>query len=54
MKDAMEALVNEQNVVEKIRTWPWEPGTVRGLATALFLPVVIWVITKLLERFSGF
>jgi hypothetical protein len=54
LKDAMEGLVNEQNVIEKIRTWPWEPGTVRGLATALLLPVIIWVITKLLERFSGF
>jgi len=32
---------------------PREPGTVRGLAAALLLPVVIWLIQYGLEKVLG-
>jgi hypothetical protein len=37
-------------VVDAIPTWPWQPGLLRGAATAFFLPLIIWVVTRLLER----
>jgi len=50
LKDGIESLVAVQNELSKLRTWPWKAGTVSGLAVALFLPIVIWGIQRLLER----
>jgi hypothetical protein len=47
----MEALVHERNVIEKVYTWPWQRETVSGLSTALLLPIILWLITKLLDAF---
>lgn len=54
LKDALESLVVAQNELDKIRTWPWQPGTLRGLATAVLLPLLLWLITRLLERLVTF
>jgi hypothetical protein len=51
MKDGMEAVTREREVLSQIHTWPWQQETVGGLSTALFLPIIIWIITRLLERF---
>lgn len=50
MNDGMEAVGREREILQQIHTWPWQRETVGGLSTALFLPVLIWVITRLLER----
>jgi hypothetical protein len=50
LKDALDGLVVERGLLDKASTWPWEPETVRVVVTALLLPVVIWVITRVLER----
>jgi len=50
MKDGMEAVGRERDILQQIHTWPWQRETVGGLSTALFLPIIIWVITRLLER----
>lgn len=49
MKDGMEALVSERNVLEKVYTWPWQRETVSGLSTALLLPIILWLITRFLD-----
>jgi hypothetical protein len=54
LKDALDSLVTEQSVIGKISTWPWQVGTVGVLATAIVLPVLLWIIQRLLERFAGF
>jgi hypothetical protein len=46
----LEGLDRERAVVTKSRTWPWDPETVRLLLTALLVPIVIWLITRILER----
>lgn len=43
-------LVIERDTIEKFSSWPWERGTLTGFLTALILPVVLWIITRLLER----
>lgn len=43
----------ERQIVTAIPTWPWQPGLVRGAMTAVFLPLLIWAATRILERFFG-
>lgn len=50
METAISALIRERELLEKVSTWPWNPGTLRGFASALLLPIVIWLITELLDR----
>jgi hypothetical protein len=54
VKDALDSLVAERGVLDKVSTWPWEPETMRVVVTALLLPVVLWIVTRILERFVGF
>ncbi len=44
---------HEQQIVDAIPTWPWQPGLLRGAATAFFLPLIIWAATRILEWFFG-
>ncbi len=48
---ALAALQIQTATLEKIPTWPWHPGTLRGLLAALGLPIGIWLIQRLLERY---
>jgi hypothetical protein len=50
LKDGIEGLVAMQDALSKLRTWPWQPGTLGGLGAALLLPIVIWGLQRLLER----
>lgn len=50
-KEAVEALIRERELIGKTSTWPWNLSTLRGFASALLLPVVLWLVTRLLERF---
>ena len=54
LKDTMQNLVTQQEVISKLRTWPWQPATLRGLATALLLPIFLWIVQRILERFLNF
>jgi hypothetical protein len=45
------ARVVERDLIDGISTWPWEPGTLRGFASTLLLPIFVWLVTRLLERF---
>lgn len=50
LKETLDGLVTEQGVVEKLRTWPWRTGTVRGIGVAFVVPIFIWVVQRVLER----
>jgi hypothetical protein len=50
LKDTLDGLVTEQGVIDKLRTWPWRTETVRGLGLAFLLPIIIWVVQRVLER----
>ncbi len=47
---ALSTLIIEREVISNFTTWPWERGTVTGFISALVLPIVLWVITRLLEQ----
>ena len=51
METAIRALTRRLETLEKISTWPWNPGTIRGFASTLLLPIILWLITHFLGRF---
>jgi hypothetical protein len=53
LKDGLDSLVVERSVLDKVSTWPWEPETARVVVTAVLLPMILWVVTRILERFLG-
>jgi hypothetical protein len=50
LKNTMDGLVAGRRVLDDISTWPWRPETMRGVAIALLLPIIVWLITRVLER----
>jgi hypothetical protein len=48
-KILLDTLLVEQVVVAKLRTWPWQPGTLAGFASTLLLPLAVWLLQQLLE-----
>lgn len=47
---ALSHLRQELDALEKIPTWPWRPETARTVYTAIFLPMLLWFLTRLVER----
>ncbi len=45
------SLLLARNTIQDIPTWPWQPGTIRNLLGALTIPLGIWLMQRLLERF---
>jgi len=37
----------------RVSTWPWAPGTLRGLLGTVFLPIVLWLIQRMLGSLLG-
>lgn len=50
LRAVMDALLVERGVVEKIPTWPWQPGTLASFLAAVFLPLIVWAAQLLLQR----
>jgi hypothetical protein len=48
----IDGLTKEMALVGKASTWPWDPEALRAVITALLLPLAIWIITRVLERFG--
>lgn len=46
-----DALIAERDLVYRTSTWPWERGTASTFATALGAPIVLFLMTRLLDRF---
>jgi hypothetical protein len=47
------ALEAENTELSRVPTWPWAPGTLRGLLGAVLLPVILWLIQFGLGRLLG-
>jgi hypothetical protein len=50
----LSSLLSLREVARKLSTWPWQTETLRGFLSALFIPILIWIITTVLERFITF
>jgi hypothetical protein len=51
VSEAMLAVRGDRDALQKTPTWPWQPGTPRGVAAALLLPIIIWLLQFVLEKF---
>lgn len=51
LKSGMDSLLTYKSELLKIQTWPWKTGTIRSFSTAFLLPIFLWLITRILERF---
>lgn len=43
----------EQDTLNGISTWPWQPERLRFLVTALLLPLLLWIIQYVLQLLVG-
>jgi hypothetical protein len=50
MHDTLGVLVMERDLVDKLPTLPWRAGTAGTVASAIVLPIGLFVVTRLLER----
>ena len=49
-RNSISALLELRHEIERISTWPWEPGTLRNFITALSVPLIAWAIQQILLR----
>jgi len=50
LNKTLTSLELERAALQRIPTWPWDPGTPRGLAVTLVLPLIIWLAQYILQR----
>ena len=53
MNKALSSLVLEEEYIRKIRTWPWDPSTLNAVLTAVFLPILLFIVERLLAKTLG-
>ena len=51
INQSLSSLEKARSQIEAISTWPWKGETLRQLITAIFLPLLIWMIQYLLTEF---
>jgi hypothetical protein len=54
LRDALGALKDELEMVQKISAWPWQPETLRNLLAPLLIPVVVYLIQRFFGAMFGF
>jgi hypothetical protein len=53
MSDALAALIAERELVEKLPTLPWRPGTLGALISAILVPLALFLVQRALTQFLG-
>lgn len=50
LNKTLATLMTERELVHRLPTWPWQPGTIGAVVSAIVLPIGLWLATRLLER----
>lgn len=53
MRGTLTALRETRDLIQKTPTWPWRPETLRNLLTPFIIPVIVFLITRLLGGVLG-
>lgn len=53
LNKVLSALAAERDLLAKIPTWPWQPGTFRTVGTVLVVPIALFLIQAILRRWLG-
>lgn len=51
LKVGLDGLIIQRDEIRSLKTWPWSAATLRGIGSAFLLPLLIWLVTRLLERY---
>ncbi len=51
LNKALTSLLQERDFVGHLSSWPWDPSTLRAVVSAFALPIVLFILTRALERF---
>lgn len=51
LSKAQTALIQERDMISRLSTWPWDPSTLRAVVSGIALPIVLFLITRVLDRF---
>ena len=54
MKDQLGSLLLEEDYLGKLRTWPWPPGLFLRVLGVIGLPIVLFVLQRVLQKWLGF
>jgi hypothetical protein len=54
LRSAAAALKEQMEAVQKVATWPWNPGSVRNLFLPILLPLFIAIMQRYVLTFLGF
>ena len=53
LNKAVMSLNVERDMVNNIPTWPWRAGTLTGFLSALFLPIILFLIQLAIQKWFG-
>jgi hypothetical protein len=51
LNKALASLLQERDFVRRRPTWPWDGSAARAVASAIALPILLFLITRVLDRF---
>jgi hypothetical protein len=54
LKTAASALKEQMDAIQKVATWPWNPGSLRNLLLPVLLPLFIAILQRYVLSFLGF
>lgn len=54
LRNAAGAIKEQMEAVQKVATWPWNPGSLRNLLLPVLLPLFLAVVQRYLLSFLGF
>lgn len=49
-RNGLSGLLTFRDEIKKLSTWPWQPTTFRGVLSAIFLPIMLWLLQEVLSR----
>jgi hypothetical protein len=53
LNGVMASLKGERELLLKIPTWPWRAGSLTGFLSAITLPIIIFLLQRLLGKVLG-
>jgi hypothetical protein len=53
VSDALAGVTTLRDRIQRLPTWPWPPQLLRGFVSALILPLLIFVLTRLVSTRFG-
>lgn len=53
LNDALSGLQAEREILQRIPTWPWRAGTLTAFLSAVFLPIVLFLVQLILGTLLG-